>query len=131
MKHIVALVDPGPREDCLFLAGRMPTAPALLFNNLVGNRSDARVLSNMLGASKERYAIAVGLDPKLSTSDMIFASRDLMKRRLAPIRVPKGNAPVNEIVLQPPDIDLTAYPCPKFWPGYAVVIFGLETWPSL
>ena len=71
----------------------------------------------MLGASKERYAIAVGFDPKLSTSDMIFASRDLMKRRLAPIRIPKGNAPVNEIVLQPPDIDLTAYPCPKFWPG--------------
>ena len=118
VKHIDALVDPDEELAAItFLAGRMPTAPALLFNNLVGNRSDARVLSNMLGASKERYAIAVGLDPKLSTSDMIFASRDLMKRRLAPIRIPKGNAPVNEIVLQPPDIDLTAYPCPKFWPG--------------
>src|ERR1700683_4990494 len=71
----------------------------------------------MLGASRERYALAVGLDPKLSLTDMIFASRDLMKRRLAPIFIAKDQAPVNEIVLEGADIDLTALPNPKFWPG--------------
>jgi UbiD family decarboxylase len=118
IKHIAAPVDPDEELAAItFLAGRTPDAPALLFENLAGNRSDARVLSNMLGASKERYAIAVGLDPKLSTAEMIFASRDLMKRRLEPIFVPKSDAPVNEIVLQGSDIDLTAFPSPKFWPG--------------
>jgi 4-hydroxy-3-polyprenylbenzoate decarboxylase len=118
IKHIDAPVDPNEELAAItFMAGRTPAAPALLFNNLVGNHSDARVLANMLGASKERYAIAVGLDPKLSISDMIFASRNLMKRRLQPIHIRKGEAAVNEIVLQGSDIDLTAYPSPKFWPG--------------
>jgi 4-hydroxy-3-polyprenylbenzoate decarboxylase len=118
IKHIDAPVDPDEELAAItFMSGRTAAAPALLFNNLVGNRSDARVLSNMLGASKERYALAVGLDPKLSTSDMIFASRDLMKRRLQPIFIPKGDSPVNEIVLQGRDIDVTAFPSPKFWPG--------------
>lgn len=118
LKHVDAPVDPDEELAAItFMAGRTPAAPALLFSNLVGNRSDARVLANMLGASKERYALAVGLDPKLSISDMIFSSRDLMKRRLAPVFIPKGAAPVNEIVLQDSDIDLTAFPSPKFWPG--------------
>jgi 4-hydroxy-3-polyprenylbenzoate decarboxylase len=118
VKRIDAPVDPDEELAAItFMAGRTKATPALLFNNLVGNRGDARVLSNMLGASKERYALAVGLDPKLSTSDMIFATRDLMKRRLQPIHIPKRDAPVNEIVLQGADIDVTAYPSPKFWPG--------------
>ena len=118
LKRIDVPVDPDEELAAItFLAGRMSETPALLFNNLLGNRGDARVLSNMLGASKERYAIAVGLDPKLSVADMIFASRDLMKRRLKPVHIPKRDAPVNEIVLQGSDIDVSAYPSPKFWPG--------------
>jgi len=118
IKHIDAPVDPDEELAAItFMAGRTQATPALLFNNLVGNHSDARVLANMLGASKERYAIAVGLDPNLSISDMIFASRELMKRRLQPIYIQKRDAPVNEIVLQGSDIDVTAYPSPKFWPG--------------
>ena len=52
-----------------------------------------------------------------ASPDMIFATRDLMKRRLQPIHIPKRDAPVNEIVLQGSDIDLTSFPSPKFWPG--------------
>ena len=40
-----------------------------------------------------------------------------MNRRIAPVRVPKSKAPVNEIVLRGDDIDLTKFPAPKFWPG--------------
>lgn len=118
LRRIDAPVDPDEELGAItFLAGRTQEAPALLFGNLVGHGSDTRVLSNMLGASKERYALAVGLDPALGTSDLIFASRDLMKRRLQPIHVPKRDAPVNEIVLQGSDIDVTKIPSPKFWPG--------------
>ena len=118
IKHIDAAVDLDEELAAItFMAARTPDSPALMFNNFVGNHGDARVLTNMLGASKERYAIAVGLDPKLSTSDMIFASRDLMKRRLQPAFIPKGEAPVNEIVLTGSDIDVTAYPSPEILAG--------------
>jgi UbiD family decarboxylase len=100
-----------------FMATRRENAPALLFETLDSNRFSARVLANMLGSSKERYALAVGLDPKLSTAEMIAATRHIMSRRIAPVRVQPATAPVNEIVLQGDDIDLTALPVPKFWPG--------------
>ena len=90
LKQINAPVDPEEELAAItFMAGRTQHAPALLFTNLVGNRSDARILSNMLGASKERFAIAVGLDPGLSTAALIAATRRVMKRRLPPVHVPK------------------------------------------
>jgi 4-hydroxy-3-polyprenylbenzoate decarboxylase len=100
-----------------FMATRRENAPALLFEFLHGNRFGARVLANMLGSSKERYALAVGLNPGLSTAEMIAATRLLMSRRIAPVHVPAAAAPVNEIVLRDGEIDLTALPVPKFWPG--------------
>src|SRR5262249_51537117 len=100
-----------------FMATRREDAPALLFDNLVGDRFGASILLNMLGASKERYALAVGLDPNLSTAAMIDATRAIMTRRIPPQRVAKAAAPVNEIVLRDNEIDLTALPAPKFWPG--------------
>jgi UbiD family decarboxylase len=100
-----------------FMATRQENAPALLFEELCGNHSGARVLANMLGASKERYALAVGLDPRLSTAQMIAATRGIMSGRIPPVHVPAATAPVNEIVLQGDDVDLTALPAPKFWPG--------------
>src|SRR5215467_11045552 len=45
-----------------YLATRREDAPALLFETIAGDRSGARILANMLGSSKERYALAVGLD---------------------------------------------------------------------
>src|ERR1700751_5355516 len=118
LKRIDAPVNPDEELGAItFMAGRNTDAPALLFNNLVGNETDARVLSNMLGASKERYAIAVGLDPDARPSDLIMGSRALMKHGLGPKRAAKSDAPVNEIVEQGDEIDVTQFPSPKFWPG--------------
>ncbi len=100
-----------------FMATRRENAPALLFEKLDGDCFGARVLANMLGSSKERYARAVGLDPSLSTAEMIAATRHIMSRRVAPVHVSPAAAPVNEIVLRDDEIDLTAFPVPKFWPG--------------
>src|SRR5262245_39501648 len=100
-----------------YMATRDEKAPALLFENVTGDRSGSRVLANMLGASRERYALAVGLDPDLSIAEMISETRTIMNRRIAPVRMPKSKAPVNEVVLRGADIDLTRFPTPKFWPG--------------
>src|SRR5947207_241482 len=102
-----------------YLATRRENAPALLFETIAGDRSGSRVLANMLGSSKERYALAVGLDPDLSIAELIVESRTIMNRKIAPVRIPKSKAPVNEVVLTGDDIDLTAFPPPTFWPGCA------------
>ena len=118
LKHIASPVEPDEELGAItLLATRREDAPALLFEQLAGDRSQARILCNMLGASKERYALAVGIDPGLSIAGMIAATRGVMKRRIAPVRVAKRDAPVNEIVLTGDQIDLTAFPVPKFWPG--------------
>ena len=70
-----------------YLATRREDAPALMFDNIAGDRTGTSILTNMLGSSKERYALAVGLDPALSTAEMIAATRDLMQRRIKPVPV--------------------------------------------
>ncbi len=111
-------VDPEEELGAVtFMTARQHGAPALLFQNLKNNRSDARILSNMLGSSKERYALAVGLSPSLSTAEIIAATRVLLKRRLPPVWIGKDEAPVNERVTRGEEIDLTRLPVPKFWPG--------------
>jgi 4-hydroxy-3-polyprenylbenzoate decarboxylase len=118
LKRIDKSVDPNEELAAItFMATRREDAPALLFETLAGDQSGATILSNMLGASKERYALAVGLDPGLSIADMIAQSRTIMSRRIAPRQVPKATAPVNEIILREDEIDLTRFPAPKFWPG--------------
>lgn len=118
LKHIAPPVEADEEMAAItLLATRREDAPALLFEQLAGDRSRSRILCNMLGASKERYALAVGIDPGLSTADMIAATRSVMNRRIPPVRVAKRDAPVNEIVLTGDAIDLTAFPVPKFWPG--------------
>ncbi len=111
-------VDPDEELAAItVMATRREDSPALLFENFAGNRGGARVLANMLGASKERYALAVGIDPTLSTADMIAATRRIMRRRIAPVHVPATTAPVNASIWRGDEIDLTAFPAPKFWPG--------------
>jgi UbiD family decarboxylase len=118
LKRISACVDPDEELSAItYMATRAEDAPALLFENLAGDRFGARVLANMLGASKQRYALAVGLDPELPVTQMIAATREIMKQRLAPVLIDKSAAAVNEVILRGDDIDLTAFPAPKFWPG--------------
>jgi UbiD family decarboxylase len=116
--RVTAEVDPTEELSAItYMATRGGDAPALLFETLKGNQTDARILSNMLGASKERYALAIGIDPTLSIREMIIATRRIMKHRVPPMTIPKTAAPVNEIILRGDEIDLTILPIPTFWPG--------------
>jgi len=118
LKRIPAPVDADEELGAItYLATREESAPALLFEKLVGDKTNSRILTNMLGSSKERYALAVGLDPQRSTSEMIAETRAIMKRGIRPTKISKEHAPVNELVLTGDDIDLTLFPIPKFWPG--------------
>ncbi len=116
LKRIDATVDLDEELGAItYMATRNERAPALLFSRFT-EPADGHVLMNLLGASKRRYAIAVGLDPELSTRDMILATRGIMKRRLPPVMVDAALAPVNHRVLEGSAIDLTRLAVPKFWP---------------
>src|SRR3984957_2093390 len=97
LRRIAARVDLDEELSAItFMATRTETAPALLFEKPSGAGGSA-VLANMLGASAARYALAMGLDQKLSTRAMIAATRQIMQRRIAPTLIDKKDAPVNEI----------------------------------
>lgn len=118
LKRVAKPVDADEELSAItYMATRTEKAPALLFENVSGDNSSSSVLANMLGSSKERYALAVGLDPDLPIAGMIAETRGIMNRRIPPVRIAKSKAPVNEIVLLGDDIDLTQFPAPKFWPG--------------
>jgi UbiD family decarboxylase len=118
LKRIVAPVDPDEELGAVtLLATRQDRPPALMFERMQDDTTGSRILTNMLGASKERYALAVGLDLSLSTREMIQATRALMREPITPVMIAKERAPVNEVVLTGSDIDLSKFPIPTFWPG--------------
>jgi 4-hydroxy-3-polyprenylbenzoate decarboxylase len=118
LMRITAPVDLDEELSAItFMAARDERAPALLFENPVGAGAGQKVLSNMLGASAARYALAMGIDPAAPIRDMIAATRRIMKNRAAPVLIPGEAAPVNEIVLSGDDIDITRFAAPRFWPG--------------
>jgi UbiD family decarboxylase len=125
LRHIDSEVDPEEELAAIaWMTTRRPSEPALLFEKFVHNPLNCRVLINILGASKERYALAVGIDPEMSLSDMVQATRHLVKQRIPPIYVAKDKAPVNEVVWRDKDIDLTKFPAPKFWPADGGAFIG-------
>lgn len=112
-----AEVDPHLELSAITLMGASRTpSPAFLFRNMSGDTTGSRILANMLGSSKERFALTVGLDPSLDTRETIAAAREVMKRRIAPVMIPGKNASVSETVLRGDEIDLTRFPVPTFWP---------------
>lgn len=117
LKRIDAPVDPDEELSAIaYMAAQREDAPALLFSSFT-RQAQGRVLINMLGASRRRYALAVGLDPDLPLHDLIKATREIFGSRIPPLRIAADKAPVNEIVLEGDEIDLTRLPVPKFWPG--------------
>jgi 4-hydroxy-3-polyprenylbenzoate decarboxylase len=75
LKRITTPVDADQELAAItYMATCGERAQALLFENVSGDRSGSQVLANMLGSSKERYALAVGIDSDLSIAEMIAES---------------------------------------------------------
>jgi UbiD family decarboxylase len=118
VKTITAPIDSDEELSALtYMVTRNERSLALLFENVRNSGYGTRVLTNMLGNSKERYALTIGVDPTLSIRELTDATRDIMKGDIPPVFIPKDRAPVNDTVLMGDDVDLALFPSPKFWPG--------------
>jgi UbiD family decarboxylase len=78
LARIAASVDPDEEIGAVtLLASRQDKSPALIFESLKGDTTGSRILINMLGATRERYALAVGLDPSAhARNDPVHAIAD-------------------------------------------------------
>src|SRR3989442_10557722 len=109
-------VDPIEEMSALtYMVGKRPGSPALLFENPRGGEG-YRHLWNLLGSSTRRIALALGEPPAATRLELIRALREKLKRRVAPVDVAPGTAPVNERVLTGSEVDMAAVPVPKHWP---------------
>ncbi|MCK9913304.1 UbiD family decarboxylase [Microbacteriaceae bacterium K1510] len=101
LTRIAQEVDPDEELAAVtHMAAQKAGADALLFESFARNPYGVRVLSNMLGSSKERYALAVGLDPRSSTPELIQATRGIVKRRVQPVWVSPQEAPTRKPVIE-------------------------------
>lgn len=98
-----------------YLVGKKRGGPALLFDNIKDYPKGFRVLSNVLGSSRNRIALAMGLPLNLSELEMIRRLKDLFKNRIPPKVVGAETAPVNENVITGDGVDITGFPALKMW----------------
>ena len=101
-----------------YMATRRENAPALLFENIAGDRSGSSVLANMLGSSKERYALAVGLDPdSVDRRDDRGNPRHHEPADRAGARSRKPRRRSTRSCCAATTSTSPHFPAPKFWPG--------------
>jgi len=81
-----------------YMAAKRIGGPALLFDNIKDSPKGFRILSNILGSSQRRIALALGFPLQLTTRDMIKRTKDIFNRRIPPEIVEKKDALVNEIL---------------------------------
>ena len=98
-----------------YLTGKKIGGPALLFENIKGYQKGNRVLSNILGSSLNRIALALGLPLNLPALEMIKMTKDIYKKRIPPREISDKEAPINENTITGEDIDVTMFPAPKMW----------------
>ena len=88
--------------------------PALLFDEIQGFPSGKRVVSNVF-YSVDRTALALGLPAGLAGMDVVRAWREklhCLKPLQSPLRM--GTGPILENVVREADVDLYAFPAPKW-----------------
>lgn len=89
--------------------------PALLYTNITDyNSPDRRCgrLATSLLASRRRLSLCLGFDDEVDNDRLVKHVIATMKERVPPVVVDDG--PVHENVVLGPDIDLTAFPVPRW-----------------
>lgn len=82
-----------------YLTGKTIGSPALLFEHIKDSMAGSSVLINILGSSLNRIVLTLGLPRPNSVLGLIEGAKDIFKRRIPPIVVEKGKAPINENLL--------------------------------
>lgn len=99
-----------------YLVTRRPGAPALLFRRVRGYEDRGSCLWNVLGSSLRRLAITLGAPEDASALQLVGHVRGLFQRKLPPVWVEPGQAPLYEHRELGDAVDVLELPVPKHWP---------------
>lgn len=121
--ELVRVTEPVDRDEEMsaigYLAAKQQPSPAVLFERARGFEASpfgASLLWNILGPSLKRVALTLEEPPGTPAVELIRRLKDKLKRRLAPVEVPRAAAPVYQHTVTGKDIDLDALPIPRHWP---------------
>jgi 4-hydroxy-3-polyprenylbenzoate decarboxylase len=114
---IEAEVDPiEEMSGIAYLVSRTEHSRAVLFSNVKGSAPGVQSLFCMVGASRRRLAITLGLTENDDLLAMVQELRSRLERRIPPVIVGAHTAPINEVTVRGDDVDVMALAPPRQWP---------------
>lgn len=99
-----------------YMAFQQINAPALLFERIQGCPAGFSALWNMIGSGTERFAVALGESPELSTTELIQRCRTKFTHKIPPVIISSQDAPINAHHMTGDQIDITQFPAGRHWP---------------
>lgn len=106
-----------------YLLARTPASPVVHFTSptiqagqVAANRTGVSHLWNLIGGSWPRLATTFGLPPDTHPVDCARHVARRLDSRIAPVLLPRSDAPVLGHTETGPDLDLDAWPIPRQWP---------------
>jgi len=91
-------------------------SPALLFERIRGCPPGFHALWNMVGSSRDRFALAIGEPMGLSVMELIQRCRQGFNRMIPPTEIDPGQAPVNTNHMVGDEVDVRIFPAARHWP---------------
>src|SRR3990172_3772018 len=99
-----------------YMVAQRENAPVLWFKNVRDARYGSTAVCNLFGTGKERIALSLGLPKGRSIRELVEFTKNNFGRKVPPKMIPAEKAPVNEVILEGKEIDITGFPAPKMWP---------------
>ena len=99
-----------------YMSSQETGSPALLFERIRGCPPGFQALWNMIGSSRDRFALAIGEVTGLSVMELIQRCRQGFNRTVPPVEVDGGDAPVNANHMVGDEVDVTIFPAARHWP---------------
>lgn len=112
--HVTKAVDWNLELSTIVRLNHEISGPALLFENVKDSLPGSRVLTNPIGMSTKRYAVATYQPVKSDIPALMHGWRERIKKKIPPKKVDGG--PIRENILTGNEIDLSRFPTPKWWP---------------
>ena len=117
LKKITQKIDWDEEMGALnYMVAQKEDAPVLWFQNVRDAKYGSTAVFNLFGTGKDRIALSLGLPKNLTPFELVQFTKDNFGRKIPPRTIPESKAPVNEVILNGKDIDITAFPSPKMWP---------------
>lgn len=117
LKTITQPIDWNEEMGALnYMVAQQENAPVLWFQNVKEARYGSSAVFNLFAMAKDRIALSLGLPKGLSIRDVVQSTKKNFGRKIPPRMIPAEKAPVNEVILEGSQIDITGFPAPKMWP---------------